>query len=58
MVFDHQGWGHPKPVYVVLIWQFTVQIFKILSKNTIVKVGGVVWGGGSGVWSKTILLRF
>ena len=50
MVFDHRGGGggggHPKPnlysdsVFVVLIWPFSVQILKILSIKTIVKVMG------------------
>ena len=48
MVFDHQGWGRgstkTKSLFrPVLIWPFSVQIFKILNKKTIVKVRG---GGG------------
>ena len=43
MVFDHQEGGLPKtkylfrPVFVVLILTFSVQILKILSKKTILR---------------------
>ena len=52
MVFDHRGGGRGsaktkslfRPVFVVLIWPFSVQILKILSKKTIVKVRRGVGG--------------
>ena len=56
MVFDHRvgggEGGSPKtkslfrPVFVVLILPFSVQILKILSKKTIVKARG--WVGARG----------